>query len=116
MPNIENENLQEIRKNPLCVISIEAYGDYQVHDIQTNSGWIDNPYGEEYVIVPDEMVLDIMKTKGFCDIIITRDKTKLISFKPREIPYIPEPEQPVTELERLRADIDYLALLKGVEL
>ena len=32
------------------------------------------------------------------------------------IPEVEEVEQPISELEQLRADIDYIALMKGVDL
>lgn len=32
------------------------------------------------------------------------------------IPEVEEPEPPITETERLRADIDYIAIMTGVEL
>ena len=32
------------------------------------------------------------------------------------MPEVEEPEQPVSEIERLRADIDFLSLMTGVEL
>lgn len=105
-----------IRKNPFCVISINTYGKYKIRDIQTNSSWCTNPYIEEYAVVPDDMVQDIMATNGFCDIILNSDNTEVVSFTAREIPKIPEPEQPVSEAERLRADIDYLSAIMGVEL
>ena len=75
----------------LCVISKEVYGDYGVHDIQTNSSWFTNPY-EDYAIVPDEMVDAVMETMGFCDIVLNEDGTELVSFTAREIPDIPDPE------------------------
>lgn len=108
-----NEN---IRKNPLCVISMATYGDYAMHDIQTNSGWNKNPYGEEYAVVPDDMVQDIMETRGFCDIVLNDDNTEVVSFTAREIPEIEKPELPVSEVEQLRADVDYIAVMTGVEL
>lgn len=107
---------ENIRKNPFCVISIATYGDYEMHDIQTNSGWSKNPYGEDYAVVPDEMVQDIIKTNGFCDIVLNDDGTEVVSFTAREIPEIPEPETPVSEMEQLRADIDYIAIMSGVTL
>lgn len=107
-----NEN---IRKNPFCVISIETFGDYKMHDIQTNSTWTENPYND-YAVVPDDMVEDIMNTKGFCDITLNDDGSEVISFIAREIPKVEEPEQPISEIEQLRADIDYIALMKGVDL
>ena len=33
-----------------------------------------------------------------------------------EIPKVEEAEQPISEVEQLRADIDYLAIMTGVEL
>ena len=107
---------EKIRKNPFCVISIETYGDYAVHDIQTNSGWTENPYGEEFAVVPDEMVQDIVATHGFCDIVLNDEGTELVSFTAREIPEKPEPETPVSETEQLRADVDYIAIMTGVDL
>ena len=79
------------RKNPFCVISKETFGEYAVHDIQTNSAWSTNPY-EDYAVVPDEMVESIMETRGFCDIELNEDGTEVVSFTAREIPDIPEPD------------------------
>lgn len=80
------------RQNPFCVISIETYGDYAIHDIQTNSSWIENPYSESYVIVPDNLVQDIMATRGFCDLVLNDDNTEVVSFTAREIPKLAEPK------------------------
>ena len=110
LENIENvENIEQTRQNPLCVISIATYGDYEMHDIQTNSGWAKNPYGEEYAVVPDDMVQDIMETRGFCDIVLNDEKTEVVSFTAREIPVIQEPEQPVSEIEQIRASAALIA-------
>lgn len=106
----------KIRQNPLCVISKATFGDYNIRDIQSNSSWSKNPYGDEYAIVPDNMVQAIMETGGFCDIELNEDETEVISFTPREIPYIPEPEVEPTENEKLRADVDYIAVMTGIEL
>ena len=102
----------------MCVISKATYeyGDGIFHTIQTNSSWTFNPYGEDYAVVPPDMVEDIMETKGFCDIELNEDGTEVVSFTAREIPVIEEPEPPVTEAEQLRADIDYLAIMTGVTL
>lgn len=78
--------------NPFCVISKGVFGEYAVHDIQTNSGWGANPY-EDYAIVPDEMVPDIMATKGFCDIELNEDGTEVVEFAAREIPTIEVPKE-----------------------
>lgn len=103
-------------KNSLCVISIATYGKNKIHDIQTNSSWDKNPYGEDYAVVPAKMVEDIIATRGYCDIVLNDDKTEVVSFTAREIPKIEKPEQPISETDRLRADIDFIALMTGVEL
>ena len=82
---------EEERINPFCVISIETFGEYAVHDIQTNTAWASNPYETGYAVVPDEMVEEIMETRGFCDITLNENGTEVISFTAREIPVIPEP-------------------------
>ena len=86
------------RVNPFCVISKATFGEYAVHDIQTNSSWGENPYPEEYAVVPDEMVLDIMETRGFCDIELNEDGTEVVGFTAREIPEISTAEpEPTTD-------------------
>ena len=80
------EELKNERLHPFCVISIDTFGDHQVHDIQTNTRWTENPYAEGYVVVPDEMVVGIKATKGYCDIIVNEDKGELISYTARKIP------------------------------
>lgn len=82
---------EEERINPFCVVSVETFGEYAVHDIQTNTAWASNPYETGYAVVPDEMVEGIMETRGFCDITLNEDGTEVISFTAREIPVIPEP-------------------------
>ena len=97
---ISNEILNE-RVNPFCVISKNTFGEYAVRDIQTNSAWSANPYGEDYAVVPDEMVLEIKETRGFCDIVLNEDGTEVVEFTAREIPVIPEPEAPPSDIEIL---------------
>ena len=75
------------RANPFCVISKATFGEYAVRDIQTNSGWSENPYSN-YAVVPDDMVTEIMETRGFCDIVLTADGTEVVEFTEREIPEI----------------------------
>lgn len=105
-----------IRQNPFCVISKEVFGEYEVRDIQTNSCWTTNLCGDNYAVVPDSIVQEILDTKGFCDIILNDEGTEITSFTARKIPNVPEPETPITELEQLRADVDYIAVMKGVDL
>lgn len=89
------------RENPFCVISKATFGEYAVHDIQTNSSWGENPYPEEYAVVPDDMVHDIMETLGFCDIVLNEDETEVVSFTANEIPRIPQDEAPLTDIDIL---------------
>ena len=97
---IESEISNE-RVNPFCVISKQTFGEYEVRDIQTNSAWSANPYGEDYAVVPDDMVLAIQETRGFCDIVLNEEETEVVSFTAREIPEIPEPPHEPTTEERL---------------
>lgn len=98
---------EQIRQNPFCVISIATYGENEMHDIQTNSSWSENPYGTEYAVVPDEMVQDILATRGYCDIVLNENGTEVVSFTANAIPE-PEPksepeptETQATALEKL---------------
>lgn len=99
------------RKNPFCVISKATYGDYALRDIQTNSAWSGNPYGDDYAVVPDDMVEDILATRGFCDIVLNEDGTEVVSFTALEVPEIPEPEDQPTQLDRIEAQITYTAMM-----
>lgn len=92
-----------IQNKPLCVISKAVFGEYEVHDIQTNSGWLKNPYGEDYAIVPEEMVESIQETRGFCDIVLDEGGVAVVSFTAREIPVIPESEEPASVWDELDA-------------
>lgn len=105
---ILNETQIPQRVNPFCVISKNTFGEYAVRDIQTNSAWGANPYGNDYAVVPDDMVTDILETRGFCDIVLNEDGTEVVSFTAREIPNIPVAEaEPTTE--------DILNALLGLE-
>lgn len=98
----ENSNGSEIvelpqRVNPFCIISKFTW-ENGGRDIQTNSGWNENPYGKDYAIVPDEMVPGIKETQGFCDIVLNEDGTEVVEFTAREIPEFPEQEpEPTTD-------------------
>ena len=89
------------RVNPFCVISKATFGEYAVRDIQTNSAWGANPYGEEYAVVTDDMVADILETKGFCDIELNEEGTEVVWFTAREIPEIPTEEEPPSDIDIL---------------
>lgn len=98
------------RVNPFCVISKATFGEYAVRDIQTNSAWGSNPY-EDYAVVPDDMVLDIMETNGFCDIVLNEDGTEVVSFTARDIPEIPT--EAVTEEPSANDIINAMLGLEG---
>lgn len=93
------------RVHPFCVISksvvkVEDINgkNHDLHMIETNSGWSENPYGEDYAIVPDEMMPGIMETRGFCDIVLSEDGTEVVEFTAREIPEIPTAKpEPTTD-------------------
>lgn len=87
-----------IKKNALCVISKEPIADNGWHDIQTNTSWVSNPYGDSYAIVPNEMIDDIFATCGFCEIELDESGENVVSFTALEIPEIEQEEQePTTE-------------------
>lgn len=111
METTEEVVKMSIRKNPFCVISKVTYGDYATRDIQTNNAWNKNPYGEDYAIVPDDMVEDILATKGFCDIELNEDGTEVVSFTALDIPEIPEPEAQPTQLDIVEAQVTYTAMM-----
>ena len=99
------------RKNPFCVISKATYGDYAVRDIQTNSAWSGNPYGDDYAVVPDDMVEDILASNGFCDIVLNEDESEVVSFTARDIPEIPEAVNEPSQIDRIEAQVTYTAIM-----
>lgn len=99
------------RVNPFCVISKKTFGEYAVHDIQTNSAWCANPYGEDYAVVPDDLVVSILETGGFVDIELNEDGTEVVAFTPLEIPEIPEPKPEPSQLDLIEAQVTYTALM-----
>lgn len=109
----ESKILLPQRVNPFCVISKATFGEYAVRDIQTNSAWGKNPYGEDYAVVPDDMVADILETRGFCDIVLNEDGTEVVEFTARDIPEIP-PQEPEQEEDDSFWDEMALAIEEGV--
>ena len=85
-------------KNDFCIISKKA-NKFGWHDIQTNSSWTSNPHEEEYAIIPNHLVQEILKTYGYCDLELNEDETEVISFTAREIPPFPDPEPIISETE-----------------
>lgn len=102
---------EKTRKNPFCVISKEAFGEHAIHDIQTNEAWTANPYGADFAVVPDDMVEAIVETCGFCDIVLNKEGTEVVSFTARAIPEIAEPAAEPTQLDRIEAQVTYTAMM-----
>ena len=98
-----------MRKNFICVISEATFGEYNIHQIQTNGGWTEDPKLEGYALVPDEMAEGIMETGGFCD--ITVENGVVTGFMAREIPDIPDQEP---EAEKTVYDEMAEAYMEGV--
>lgn len=109
---ISNETIiEEVERiNPFCVISKATYNEFGLHDIQTNSAWTKNPYGDEYAIVPDSMVQVIRETHGYCDVVLNDKGTEVVSFTALDIPEISEPEEEPTEIEALQDEVTALQL------
>ena len=97
----------------MTIIQIEALDTGQ-HPIQSQSGrtscWLDG-----WVEVPEHLESAVWDSLGWCDLDI--QDGVLVGITPTERPEPePEPETPHTELEQLRADIDFLAAMQGVSL
>lgn len=99
-----------VRQNPFCVISKEA-NENGWHDLQTNFAWNQNPYGDGYVIVPDDMVEAIMETYGYCDIELNEYGTEVVSFVKRDIPIVETPVPEPTQLDIIEAQVTYTAMM-----
>lgn len=77
----------------------------------------------DFVAIPDgfAVIPDDMETPNFPFGEVTVEEIDgvmtVTSWKAGEMPEpIPEPEPPVSEVEQLRADVDYIAVMTGVEL
>ena len=98
------------RKNPFCVIS-KVSNRNGWRDLQANSAWSANPYGDDFAVVPDELVESIMETCGYCDIELNEDGTEIISFTPIAIPTFPEQEPQPSQLDIIEAQVTYTAMM-----
>ena len=97
----------------LTIIEIAAREDGG-HGLQSQSHrtecWLDG-----WIVVPPQLEKAAWDCCGYCD--LTIEDGVLVDLTPGQIPEpepVPEPEP--TEAERLRADLDYLAVMTGVEL
>ena len=95
----------------LTIIELSARAD-GFHGLQSQSNraecWLDG-----WVAVPQELCQIAWDCGGYCDLELNK-KGVLVGIIPKEQPPRPEPEP--TDQERLRADVDYLAVMMGVSL
>ena len=70
---------------------------------------------EGYAVIPDTLETPNFP---FGEIVVEEvcGVMTVTEWTPGTVPEIEEPEKPVSEVEQLRADIDYLAIMTGVEL
>lgn len=95
----------------MMIIKINAEKDGQ-HLFQSQSHrrecWLD-----DYIAVPENFESVVMSCNGYCDLTIKNNR--LIEIQPRP-DLIPVKESKPSELEQLRADIDFLSIMTGVDL
>lgn len=93
------------------IIKIDAF-ENGGHDNQTINGVFERiPDG--WAVIPDDMV--IPETFPFVNIVVEGDT--VVEMTAGVVPEPdPEPLPEPTEMEQLRADVDYLAIMTGVDL
>lgn len=69
---------------------------------------------EDYIAIPPELIEKAVATDGYCDLAI--EDGVLVDVIATEKPVEPVVDPEPTELEQMRADIDYIAMETGVEL
>ncbi len=86
---------------------------FQTHSLYPNTDWTDNA---NYVVDDNsELAKKIIQLYPNYDF-VTDEQGNLIDVVQVECEKNKEIEQPPTEIEQLRADIDYIAIMTGVEL
>lgn len=70
---------------------------------------------EGYIAVPPTLESEVMRCRGYCDLVIEDGVLKSITARPDLIPAEETTTEP-TEIEQLRADVDFIAIMTGVEL
>lgn len=68
---------------------------------------------EGWVAVPEELCPAVWECGGYCELTLDTEG-KLTGVTPTQRP--PEPEPEPSEEERLRADVDFIAAMTGIEL
>ena len=85
---------------------------YQTHSLYPNSDWVGNAL---YVVDDNSKIANKIKhLYPNYDFIV--ENGALVDVIKVECEETKEVEQPVSEIEQLRADIDYIAIMTGVEL
>lgn len=110
--NMAEETMPEeivTRKNDFCVIS-KTPNENGWYDIQKCSAWSSVP-SEDYAEVLDELVEGAFATGGYLIPTFNEDGTKMIDYKPTEIPVFPEPEPQPTQLDIIEAQTMYTAMM-----
>lgn len=96
----------------MTIIKIDALQSGQ-HPIESQSDrtscWL-----EGYIEVPDSLVERVEESLGWCNLDI-RDGV-LVGITSTAKPDLTPVKPPPTELEKLRADLDYLSVMTGVSL
>ena len=72
-------------------------------------------YLEGWAVVPDDMETPNFPF-GDIEVEDIDGVMTVTKWTARDIPEPEETEQPITEMEQLRADVDYIAVMTGVEL
>lgn len=96
----------------MTIIKLEAINGYHLMQSQSHrrACWLPG-----YIEVPAHLEQAAWESGGWCN--LTIEGGRLVGITPTERPPEPEPEpQPPTELEQLRADVDYLSAMTGVTL
>lgn len=81
-------------------------------ETQSHRIYPENWNGDGWIAVPPELESVVMENAPYIELQI--DDSVLVGVTPTERPPQPEPEP--TEQEKIRADIDFLAAMTGVEL
>lgn len=81
----------------LTIISIEDLEGFHPFESQSHrtSVWL-----EGYVKVPEHLITTLFHSCGYCDLVFD-DDGNLTDIIPTEKPVIPEPEEPMSEMDEL---------------
>ena len=96
----------------LTIIELQARADGG-HGLQSQSGreacWL-----EGWIAVPEALAETVWECRGYCDLEVREGV--LVGVTPRERLIFEHEQEAPTETERLRADVDFLAVMQGVTL